>query len=591
MKLLAKQALVTNLLILLTILILSISSYVIIKDSSENSINELETYMYDNYDLNLKYQVEIIVSELQGVVNQVEAGVLTPDQGKKVAADIVREAKYGDVGYFWADDLEGNNVVLLGNPDVEGSNRLNLQDVNGLYIIQELIANAKDGGGYLDYYFPKPGETEANRKRGYSQTFEPYGWVIGTGNYVDDIEATILEKRANQDTLLRNSMTLIIIVAVVLLVIGAFVATLFSITITRPIAVMTEQLKLIANLNISPSQKLKQLENRKDEIGTMANSVNHLNEAFRSIISQILDFSKTLKHHANQMSIISAQTTESATNVVTAVDEFANGAQDQAHEASESVDSLESLNELIAMSNELANDVLAFSTKVSEQQGIGNKSVSELVTEFDTTLVAIKKLSENIENLSTHSSSINDIVTTIEGIAGQTNLLALNASIEAARAGEAGKGFAVVASEIRNLAEQTTTSTKEINQIINLVTESVNASKGNMSKSNDSVKVAHTKMLNVKATMEDSSRFIEESTDKMGQVQASYGAINQAKETALHAIQSISAVTEENAATAEEINATMETQKQTIGDLDLISKEVNDNVEVLNEVVSRFIIE
>jgi len=153
MKLLAKQTIIINLLILFTIVILSGASYFILSDASSNSINELETYMYDNYDSTLKSQVEIVVSELSSLVTQMEAGILTEEQAKLVGADIVRQAKYGENGYFWADDSEGNNVVLLGKADVEGTNRLDLQDKEGTFIIQELIKNAKAGGGFLE--FPK----------------------------------------------------------------------------------------------------------------------------------------------------------------------------------------------------------------------------------------------------------------------------------------------------------------------------------------------------------------------------------------------------------------------------------------------------
>ena len=158
-----------------------VSQYVIFKTNNDR-IDQLENQLRLGYDVNIKHQVEIIVSELSGVVNQLNKGVINSVQAEAVAADVVRNAKYGTSGYFWADTLEGDNVVLLGNEAVEGTNRLGLSDHFGNKIVQSMIEIVKsEGSGYYEYYFPKPNETEALPKRAYVSLFEPFGWVIGTG--------------------------------------------------------------------------------------------------------------------------------------------------------------------------------------------------------------------------------------------------------------------------------------------------------------------------------------------------------------------------------------------------------------------------
>ncbi len=592
MNLRTKQILITNLLVFISILVVSGFSYYALNKAGHENISTMETYMRDQYDKMLKDQVDIVTNELDGIVNQIDAGVITEDEGKLIAADIIRNAVYGEnnAGYFWADDLEGNNIVLLGG-DSEGTNRLDLQDIDDKYIIQEFISQAKNGGGYVDYKFRRPSGTEPIPKRGYSKLYEPFGWVIGTGNYVDDIDHYIADQRIENEQVITQNMLIIVGVAILMLVLGVVGATLYSISLTRPIRRINDQLKEVSELNFAENANMVQLTKRKDEIGSMAQSVQHLSMELMQVIQEIQRFTRTLNKHVSDMTEISSMTKENSDAVVNAIDEFAQGAQEQAGDAQESVYSLEALNEHIDTSNQLAEEVMAFSEKVKSQQEVGETSVTELVQEFTNTLDVIKKLNSDIDNLNEHSNNINEIIVVIEGIAGQTNLLALNASIEAARAGEAGKGFAVVASEIRSLAEQTTQSTKEINDIIRLVTESVDASKANMDYSNTSIQQAFEKMQDVRETFNETSNLTRQSGAKMKDVKTSFTSINQSKEMALHAIQSISAVTEENAAASEEINASMTTQKEIIGELDAIAKEVSDNTRLLNELMERFKLE
>lgn len=134
-------------------------------------------------DILIKSEVETAVSMLQAIFAQHQKGDMTLAQAQKLGADLLRELRYGTEGYFWADTTEGVNVVLYGRTDVEGKNRLEARDHQGTFYIKEFMAKAKAGGGYVEYWFPKKGQTTATPKRSYVLLFKPFGWVVGSGYY------------------------------------------------------------------------------------------------------------------------------------------------------------------------------------------------------------------------------------------------------------------------------------------------------------------------------------------------------------------------------------------------------------------------
>lgn len=134
-------------------------------------------------DLLIKSEVETAVSMLQAIYAKHQQGEMTLEKAKGLGADLLRELRYGTDGYFWADTMEGVNVVLYGRMDVEGRNRLEDKDPKGTYYVKDFLAKGKAGGGYVEYWFPKKGQTTAQPKRSYTRLFEPFEWVVGSGYY------------------------------------------------------------------------------------------------------------------------------------------------------------------------------------------------------------------------------------------------------------------------------------------------------------------------------------------------------------------------------------------------------------------------
>jgi PAS domain S-box-containing protein len=163
---------------------------------SESALAIEKNALLKDYDLLIKGQVQSVVSLLATLEARAATGKITHIEAQKLGADLVRQLRFQKEGYFWIDTIDGTNVVLLGSSS-EGKNRINLQDNHGKYIIREIIRQGRmEGGGYTDYWFPKAGGRESLPKRSYSLEFKPWGWVVGTGNYLDDINAIMTEHRA-----------------------------------------------------------------------------------------------------------------------------------------------------------------------------------------------------------------------------------------------------------------------------------------------------------------------------------------------------------------------------------------------------------
>jgi methyl-accepting chemotaxis protein len=136
-------------------------------------------------DLLIKYEVETAISMLAAVEAKHEKDEMTLEEAKKLGADLLRGLRYGKEGYFWADTDAGINVVLYGKKEVEGRSRIDAKDANGVSYIREFLRLGREGGGFTEYLFPKLGEEKAVAKRSFVMPFKPFGWVIGSGYYLE----------------------------------------------------------------------------------------------------------------------------------------------------------------------------------------------------------------------------------------------------------------------------------------------------------------------------------------------------------------------------------------------------------------------
>lgn len=155
-----------NLILVLVILLVALGSVVSVKnmeDVKDKALETMDASSRQSYDDSIKEQVGVVISLLTEINEEYKAGTYTLDEAKQIAAEEVRQMRYGEAGYFWIDQSDGTNVVLLGS-DTEGTNRMETKDAKGYQMVKEIIRVAvEDGGGYTDFVFPKPGETKPSR--------------------------------------------------------------------------------------------------------------------------------------------------------------------------------------------------------------------------------------------------------------------------------------------------------------------------------------------------------------------------------------------------------------------------------------------
>lgn len=584
-----KIVLLTTLSIILTTLIIGGFSAFQLYSSNQSQMVVLKNAMLSGYDNAILTGTVSVTSQLQGIKNQIAAGILTPEEGKIVAADMIRNSKYGTSGYYFVYGLDGMTIVLNGDKAVEGTSRIDLKDANGKMIIQEFISIVqKDGAGFSEYYYPKKGETVALPKRAYVQLDKDFGWIIGTGNYIDDIDVAVAEQAAIGNKAVAEKIMLTLIISIGIAILGIIASFITSGTITRPIIRVTKLIDQTAALDIAYDDSFTDVLKFKDETGQIAQSVVALRKILRELISMLHHDASTLREASVHLNEISNSVSDSISAVASAVQETALGAQNQAEDAQNSTMKLSHLSEEIEKTVENSSRLQELTRLANEKSRHGSTQVRSLNSEFDKVEQVTKSLEGNVNRLSEKSAMISSIVNTIQSIAEQTNLLALNASIEAARAGEHGRGFAVVADEIRKLAEQTSNSTHQIENIIGEIVSEITSTKTNMTTSIQSVGSAAGNVHTAREAFDTIDKALSDTFGNLNEIIDRVQSINNSKDDVMFSVQNISAVTEESAASSEEVSATMEDQKLLVKDLQQKTLVLRQMAEKLEHSIDKF---
>ncbi|GAB4113488.1 MAG: methyl-accepting chemotaxis protein [Rubrivivax sp.] len=381
----------------------------------------------------VREHVQIAHGVLVWAHGQEQAGRMSREQAQALAREAIAQLRYADGDYFWINDMTPRMVMHPVKPELDGRDLADFKDPNGVPLFKRFVETVqRDRAGFVAYQWPKPGSQQPVDKVSYVMGFEPWGWIVGSGVYVDHVASDFAGRAWTIGT-----------VIVLALLLGGYLFYSFYLVMEGGLKETRRHLRAMTDGDLTTRPEPW----GRDEAAQLMIALREMQDALRTIVTEVRTGSDEILHSSSEIASgamdLSARTEKTAANL------------------EETVASMEEISGAVKSTADNANAAVAIARANATAAAEGGRTIAQVV--------------QTMDGIGESSKRIGEIIGVIDGIAFQTNILALNAAVEAARAGDAGRGFAVVASEVRALAQRSAAAAREIKALITTSVEQAQA--------------------------------------------------------------------------------------------------------------------